>query len=142
MVGKICEYTVLNISNGDFISGFVYLSTLLQMMQLIDQSETETVENIRDTIERINDGAFLDAIFEKANSADAEQVESFADLINVISMTNFDVVFVKVCECTNKEIRIQCLKWLAKNMKSSELVGRYLEELLSYFFCSDYQFFL
>lgn len=127
MVGKICEYTVLNISNGDFISGFVYLKTLLQMMQLVDNSETEIINNIKETIGRINDEGFLDAIFEKANTVDAEQVESFADLINVISMTNFDLIFVKVCECANKDIRIQCLKWLAKNMKSSELVGRYLE---------------
>lgn len=127
IVNKICEYAVRNIQSGDFISGIVYINTLIQLAKEVSNSDDVLFMRIKEVLSRINTEEFINKVFEMAAIVDDSQIKSFAELINLISSTSFEVVFLKLCDLENKDVRLHCLEGIAKNFKDASLVKKFTE---------------
>jgi len=62
-----------------------------------------------------------------AGKMDSSQTKSFGDLVNLVSSTNFELVFLKLCELENKDARMYCLEGIAKNFKDAELAKKFVK---------------
>ena len=127
IVGKICEYAVKNIQNGDFISGFVYINDLILLEKNLKDVKSLIYQKIKEVLDRIKSEDFLNTVFEVAAGIDSSQIKSFSSLLNLISEEQFETAFTKLCELDNKEVRLSCLEGLAKNLKDKEVVQRFIE---------------
>ena len=127
IVGKICEYAVKNIQNGDFISGFVYINDLILLEKNLKDVKSLIYQKIKEVLDRIKSEEFLNTVFEVAAGIDSSQIKSFSNLLNLISEEQFETAFTKLCELDNKEVRLSCLEGLAKNLKDKEVVQRFIE---------------
>lgn len=128
IVGKICEYAVKNIQNGDFISGYIYIDSLIVMEKNIVDKGGIIYQKISEVLGRVRSEDFLNTVFEVAfGISDPMQIESFSKLLNVISEEQFETAFTKLCELDNKAVRLACLEGLAKNLKDKEVVQRFIE---------------
>lgn len=127
IVGKICEYAIRNIQNGDFISGYVYIDDLILLEKSIKDIKNVIYQKIKEVLDRIKSEDFLNMVFEVAVGIDSSQIKSFSSLLNLISEEQFETAFTKLCELDNKEARLYCLEGLAKNLKDKEVVQRFIE---------------
>lgn len=127
IVGKICEYAVKNIQNGDFISGYTYVEKLILLEKSIVNKNNVVYQKVKDVLGRIKSEDFLNTVFEVAYGIDPSQIKSFSKLLNLISEEQFETAFTKLCELDNKEVRLACLEGLAKNLKDKEVVQRFIE---------------
>ena len=127
IVGKVCEYAIKNIQNGDFISGFIYISKLILLEKNIKNKGNIIYQKVREVLDRIQSEDFLNTVFEVAAGIDSSQIKSFSNLLNLISEKRFETAFTKLCELENKEVRLSCLEGLAKNLKDKEVVQRFIE---------------
>ena len=127
IVGKICEYAIKNIQNGDFISGYVYINDLILLEKNIKDIKNVIYQKVSEVLDRIKSEDFLNTVFEVAAGIDSSQIKSFSNLLNLISEEHFETAFTKLCELDNKEVRLCCLEGLAKNLKDKEVVQRFIE---------------
>ena len=127
IVGKICEYAVKNIQNGDFISGFIYINNLILLEKQIKNKGNIIYQKIKEVLDRVKSEDFLDTVFEVAVGIDSSQIKSFSNLLNLISEERFETAFTKLCELDNKEVRLCCLEGLAKNLNDKEVVQRFID---------------
>jgi len=127
IVNKICEYAIRNIQNGDFISGIVYVNTLIQLAKELSNSDEVLFMRVKEVLKRINAEEFVNKMFEMASKTDSSQMKSFGDLVNLVSSTNFEQVFLKLCELENKDVRMYCLEGIAKNFKDADLAKKFVK---------------
>lgn len=127
IVNKICEYAVRNIQDGDFISGIVYVNTLIQLAKDVSVTDDVLFMRIKEVLSRINAEEFVNKVFEVAIIIDESQIKSFGELINLLSSTNFEIVFLKLCDLENKDVRLNCLEGIAKNFKDPALVKKFTQ---------------
>ncbi len=127
IVGKICEYAIKNIQNGDFISGFVYINNLILLEKNITDKKNIIYQKVKEVLDRVKSEDFLNTVFEVAYGIEHSQIESFSKLLNLISEEQFETAFTKLCELDNKDVRLACLEGLAKNLKDKEVVQRFIE---------------
>ena len=127
IIGKICEYAIKNIQNGDFISGFIYVSNLILLERNIINKENIIYQKVKEILDRIKSEDFLNSIFEIAVGIDSSQIKSFSNLLNIISEERFETAFTKLCELENKEVRLCCLEGLAKNLNDKDVVQRFID---------------
>jgi hypothetical protein len=127
VVNKICEYAIRNIQNGDFISGIVYVNTLIQLAKELSNSDEILFMRVKEVLKRINAEEFVNKMFEMAAKTDSSQMKSFGDLVNLVSSTNFELVFLKLCELENKDVRMYCLEGIAKNFKDADLAKKFVK---------------
>lgn len=127
IVGKICEYAVKNIQNGDFISGYIYINDLILLEKNIKDLKNIIYQKVNEVLDRIKSEDFLNTVFEVAVGIDSSQIRSFSLLLNLISEKQFETAFTKLCELENKEVRLYCLEGLAKNLKDREVVQRFIK---------------
>ncbi len=117
LVGKICEYGIRNLQEGDFISGVVYVNTLISMAKDLGSLNKDLFEHVKSVLQRLTTEEFVNKIFEVAAIMDTSQIKSFGELLTLISTTNFEPVFMKVVELENKDIRLPALESIAPNFK-------------------------
>jgi hypothetical protein len=127
IVNKVCEYAIRNIQNGDFISGIVYVNTLIQLARELSNTDEVLFMRVKEVLKRINAEEFVNKMFEMAGKMDSSQTKSFGDLVNLVSSTNFELVFLKLCELENKDARMYCLEGIAKNFKDAELAKKFVK---------------
>ena len=127
IVGKICEYAVKNIQNGDFISGFIYVSNLILLERNLTDKGCAIYMKIKETLDKVMSEEFLDTIFEVAARIEPSQIGSFSKLLNLVSKERFETAFTKLCELENKDVRLACLEGLAKNLKEKDVVQRFID---------------
>ena len=127
IVGKICEYAIKNIQNGDFISGYIYINDLILLEKNIKDVKSLIYQKIKEVLDRIKSEDFLNTVFEVAAGIDSSQIKSFSNLLNLISEEQFETAFTKLCELDNKEVRLSCLEGLAKNLKDKDVVQRFID---------------
>ncbi|MBO4698634.1 HEAT repeat domain-containing protein [bacterium] len=127
IVGKICEYAIKNIQNGDFISGYIYINDLILLEKNIKDVKSLIYQKIKEVLDRIKSEDFLNTVFEVAVGIDSSQIKSFSSLLNLISEEQFETAFTKLCELDNKEVRLSCLEGLAKNLKDKDVVQRFID---------------
>ena len=127
IVGKICEYAVKNIQNGDFISGIVYIEKLILLEKELKGRNDIIYMKIKEVLERMRSEEFVNNIFELGSSIDKSQYKSFSELLNFVSESDFENSFIKLCELEKREVRLFCLEGLAKNLKDKEVVQRFIE---------------
>ena len=128
LVNKICEYTVRNIQNGDFISGLVYIDTLVDMAKEMKSKDEVLFIRVKDVLKRLNKEDFIDQMFSVAVQLDTPQIKSFGQILNMLSATNFDAIFMKLVELESKEVRLHCLEGVAKNFKDASLADKYIHD--------------
>lgn len=127
LVNKICEYGIRNIQEGDFISGLVYLNTIITLGTELSQSDDILFMRVKEVLKRVTSEEFVSQIFEVAARMDASQIKSFSEMINIFSSTNFEPVFLKLVELENKDARLYCLEGIAKNFKDVSLAKKFIE---------------
>ena len=127
IVGKICEYAIKNIQNGDFISGIIYVKTLILLEKELNGKNDVLYMKIKDVLGRIKSEDFVNTIFELGSSIDSSQYQSFSDLLNFVSESDFENSFIKLCELEKREVRLFCLSGFAKNLKDKEVVQRFID---------------
>ena len=128
LVNKICEYTVRNIQDGDFISGLVYIDTLVDMAKEMKAKDEVLFMRVKDVLKRLNKEDFIDQMFSVAVQLDTPQIKSFGQILNMLSATNFDAIFMKLVELESKEVRLHCLEGVAKNFKDASLADKYIHD--------------
>ena len=128
LVNKICEYTVRNIHDGDFISGLVYIDTLMALAKEMRSKDDVLYMRVKDVLKRLNNDDFIDQMFKAATMIDKEQIKSFGQILNMLSTTNFDMIFQKLVELESKEVRLHCLEGVAKNFKDASLADKYIHD--------------
>ena len=127
IVGKICEYAIRNIQNGDFISGYTYIDKLILLEKSLTDRNDVVYQKVKEVLDRVKSEDFLNTVFEVAVGMDPSQIKSFSKLLNLISEEQFETAFTKLCELENKDVRLACLEGLAKNLKDKEMVQRFIE---------------
>lgn len=124
VVNKICEYGVRNIQEGDFISGFVYLNTIIQLGTEIARIDEALFLRIKDVLNRVATDEFIKNMFDSAARLDKSQINSFSGIISIFSLTNFEPIFLKLVDLEDKDVRLFCLEGLAKKFKDVELAKK------------------
>lgn len=128
LVNKICEYAIRNIKNGDFISGLVYIDTLVELAKEMRSRDEVLFMRIKDVLKRLNSEGFIDEMFKAATDLDTDQIKSFGQILNMLSATNFDVIFLKLVDIDSKDVRLHCLEGVAKNFKDASLADKYIHD--------------
>ena len=124
LVGKICEYGVRNLQEGDFISGVVYVNTLIEMGKELRVLNKDLFDHVKSVLQRLTTEEFVDKVFEVGAIMELSQLKSFCELLKLISTTNFETVFMKTIELENKDIRLPALEAIAKNFKDMMLAEK------------------
>ena len=127
IVGKICEYAIKNIQNGDLISGVIYINNLILLEQNIADKGNIIYQKVKEILDRIKSEDFLNTVFEIAVGMDSSQIKSFSKLLTLISEEQFETAFTKLCELENREARLCCLETLGQNLKDKEVVQRFID---------------
>ena len=127
LVNKICEYGIRNIQEGDFISGLVYLNTIIALGKELANHDEILFMRVKEVLKRVTSEEFINQIFDAASRMEDSQIKSFSDLINIFSSTNFEPVFLKLVELENKDARMYCLEGVAKNFKDVQLAKKFME---------------
>ncbi|HNW82630.1 MAG TPA: hypothetical protein PKG52_07015 [bacterium] len=127
LVNKICEYAVRNIQEGDFISGLVYLNTIIALGKELSQIDEILFMRVKEVLKRVTSEEFINQIFDAASRIDESQIKSFGEMINIFSSANFEPVFLKLVELENKDARMYCLEGVAKNFKDVQLAKKFIE---------------
>lgn len=127
LVNKICEYGIRNIQEGDFISGLVYLNTIIALGKELASHDEILFMRVKEVLKRVTSEEFINQIFDAASRMDSSQIKSFGELINIFSSTNFEPVFLKLVELENKDARMYCLEGIAKNFKDVQLAKKFIE---------------
>lgn len=128
LVNKICEYTVRNIQNGDFISGLVYVDTLVEFGKEMKARDEVLFLRIKDVLKKLNNEDFIDQMFSVAAHLETDQIKSFGQILNMLSTTNFDVIFMKLVGLESRDVRLHCLEGVAKNFKDASLADKYIHD--------------
>jgi len=142
LVNKICEYAVRNIQEGDFISGLVYLNTIIALGKELSQIDEILFMRVKEVLKRVTSEEFINQIFDAASRIDESQIKSFGEMINIFSSANFEPVFLKLVELENKDARMYCLEGVAKNFKDVQLAKKFIEHpewqiVRNFLICSD-----
>jgi hypothetical protein len=128
LVGKICEYGVRNLQEGDFVSGVVYVNTLVGMAKDLGNLNQDLFNHVRNVLQRLTTEEFVNKIFEAAAIMEPKQMKSFSELLTLISTANFENVFMKIIELENKDIRLPSLEAIAPNFKDIVLAERLVKD--------------
>ncbi len=117
LTGKICEYGIRNLQDGDFLSGVVYINTIINMAKELQTTNKELFDSIKNVLTRLTGENFINKTFEAAQTMDEAQIKSFCELLTLISTKNFELIFLKIVDIKSKEIRLPALEAIAKNFK-------------------------
>ncbi|MGI6395100.1 MAG: HEAT repeat domain-containing protein [bacterium] len=128
LVNKICEYAVKNLQDGDFVSGIVYVNTLIQLTKSLSNDDEVLFMRVNEVLKRINSEEFIDNIFSLAAQMESSQLRSFGSLISFISSNNFEYSFVKLCELENTDFRVHSLERIAANFKDIALANKFTKD--------------
>lgn len=128
LVNKICEYTVRNIQNADFISGLVYIDTLVGLATEMKARDEVLFLRIKEVLKKLNQEDFIDQMFSVAVHLETDQIKSFGQILNMLSTTNFDAIFMRLVNLESREVRLHCLEGVAKNFKDAALADKYIHD--------------
>ena len=101
IVGKICEYAIKNIQNGDFISGVTYINKLILLEEKIKNKDETIYLKVKEVLDRTQSEDFLNTVFELGATIDSSQIKSFSSMVTFISESDFENTFIKLCELDN-----------------------------------------
>jgi hypothetical protein len=83
---------------------------------------------IKEVLKRLNSESFIDEMFMVAVNLDKDQIKSFGQILNMLSTTSFDLIFLKLVNLESREVRLHCLEGVAKNFKDASLADKYIHD--------------
>jgi len=124
IIGKMCEYALTNLQEGDFISGMVYLTNLQQLRQSMEGADEALLGSVASVFEKIRSEQFINKVFEVAATIGPEHLPAFGEYLKLVSAEELEPVFLKLVELGQKEARLHGLEAIAGNLTDEELVKR------------------
>ncbi len=126
MLNKFLQFTRELFKTGRFTYAVCYFKELLKLKDQLELENKDFYKEVKDFIDQINTDKFISNLFDVAVTLTKSQIESFGEFLTMVSGKNFDTVFSYLVEHEDKDVRMHCLRGIARNFNDYETAKKLL----------------
>lgn|GEM_PF-816910 len=123
---QIIDYTHFLLLSRRFTYGMDFFATLSDIGAKLAENRSPLHERVATEITRITSPEFTDKMFDLAVKAPSEEYEGFSSFVGVVSPLRFEQVLLRITGLNVRELRLLCLKTVAKDFGDITVAKRLL----------------